>query len=191
MSTSVATNPTERVETDSAVLAVQEQRLPQLLDAVKAGALCASTAPGIPDPDDWYPGDGESIVDWHPRREQLLTVCAACPVRAACEESALRQGEGGTRNDEDMVRGGRTGAELYTARAGQAVRLAAAQTEDRRALEEERELRRLAAQLRTLALVHRDSRSDGSVNERIRAKAAELQSVKAARRARSGWSTAA
>jgi WhiB family redox-sensing transcriptional regulator len=187
LNTIVASKPTERVETDPAV---QEQRLPQLLDTVDAGALCTSKAPGMPSADDWFRGDGEPITEWRPRREQLLAVCGACPVRAACEESALRQREGSIRGDEDMVRGGRTSPELYQARRDQAKRLAAVRTEDVRVAQEEKEMRRIAAELRRLALVHRDSRSDSRVSDEIRVKAEQLRVARSARRARTGWNSA-
>ncbi|MGW5353399.1 hypothetical protein ACWERV_23170 [Streptomyces sp. NPDC004031] len=189
MSTSVAITVAGRVGTEPA--AVQEQRLPQLLDATLAGALCASTAPGIPAAADWYRGDDEPAVEWEFRRKDLLSVCEACPVRAACEESALRQGEGSQRRYEDMVRGGRTGPELYQARQDQAGRLAVARTEDARAAREEKELHRLTVQLRLLTLKHRDSRSDSHVSSKIRETARELRAIRAARRSRSGWSNAA
>jgi WhiB family redox-sensing transcriptional regulator len=182
-----------RVTPDPAVLAVliaREQRLPQLLAAVDAGALCASKASGMPTPDDWFRGDGESALSWRPRTAHLQAVCAACPVRAACEESALRQGEGSNRKDADMVRGGRTGPELYQARQDHAERLAAARAEDERAEREEKELRRIAHELRQLALVHRDSRSASRVSADIRAKAQQLREARAARRARTGWTSA-
>jgi hypothetical protein len=177
----------------SAEAAVQEQRLPQLLDDVAVGALCASPAPGIPEPDEWHRADGEQAPEWRKRRDGLVTVCAACPVRAACKESALRQGEGDgdPREINDLVRGGMTGLELHDARTEQADRLAAARIEDERAMREEREIRVLAGQLRNAALVHCDPRSAARVNGAVRAKADELRTARNARRARSGWSSAA
>jgi WhiB family transcriptional regulator, redox-sensing transcriptional regulator len=150
------------------------------------GALCGPDTPGSPAPDDWFRGDKENALIWRRRTAHLQTVCAACPVRAACEESALRQGEGSTRKDADMVRGGRTGRELYQARQKHAKRLEAARAEDERTAREEKELRRIASELRQLALVHRDSRSDSRVSDDIRAKAAQLREALAAHRARAG-----
>jgi hypothetical protein len=177
----------------SAEAAVQEQRLPQLLDDVAVGALCASPAPGIPEPDEWHRADGEQAPDWRKRRDGLVTVCAACPVRAACKESALRQGEGDgdPREINDFVRGGLTGLELYTARTEQADRLETARIEDERAMREERQIRLLATQLRNRTLVHFDSRSTTRMNDGVRAKADELRAALHARRSRSGWSSAA
>jgi WhiB family redox-sensing transcriptional regulator len=190
LSTSVATTPTGRAEIAPAVLAVQGQRLPQLLDTVAADARCA-TAAAAHRPDDWFRGEGEPITEWRHRRKELLALCAACPVRAACKEAALRQGDGSYRTTDDMVRGGHTAAELYQARQKYAKRLAAARAEDQRAAREEKELQRLASELRRLALVHRDSRSDPRVSEDIRATTGELRAARHARRVRSGWSSAA
>jgi WhiB family redox-sensing transcriptional regulator len=176
----------------SAETAAQEQRLPQLLDEVMAGALCASRAPGIPEPDEWHRADGEPLLDWRRRRTDLLTVCAACPVRAACAESALRQGEGCARVVDDLVRGGMTGTELYEARTKQSARLAAAARADELVAAEEQHINRLAQQLRVLAVVDRAGAGENeTANEHVRAKAAELHTARAARRARSGWTSAA
>jgi WhiB family redox-sensing transcriptional regulator len=194
LNTSVASKPTARADVHPAVLAVlaaRQQRLPQLLAAVDAGALCGPGAPDSLAPDAWFRRHKEEAVDWSRRVAHLKTVCAACPVRAACEESALRQGEGSTCKDVNMVRGGRTAAELYEASQRHAKRLAAARAEDERTAREEKELRRLACELRRLALVHRDSRSDSRVSDDIRETAQQLREARAARRARSGWRTAA
>jgi WhiB family redox-sensing transcriptional regulator len=193
LNTSVASKPTVRADLHPAVLAVltaRQQRLPQLLDAVDDAGLCTSQAPGKPAPDDWFRGDNEEALSWRRRAAHLQTVCATCPVRAACEEAALRQGEGSTRKDADMVRGGRTGPELYQARQHHAKRLAAARAEDERAAREEKELRRIARELRRLALVHRDSRSDSRISDDIRETAQQLREARAARRARTGWTSA-
>jgi len=170
---------------------IQEQRLPQLLDTVARRALCASPAPGIPAPDDWYRGDGEPLIEWRRRRGQLLTVCAACPVRPACEESALRQGEGTDRADSDMVRGGRTAAELYDARTTQARRLDAAAEEDDRARREEQLLRTLMVRLREQALVHQTPKNTKQNNIEVRGTVQAIATVRTVRRGRAGWSSAA
>jgi hypothetical protein len=193
LSTSVASKPAVRVESDSPVLAVREQRLPQLLDTVAAGALCASPAPGIPGQTEWHRGDGELADEWQARRASLVPVCAACPVQAACRESALRQGEGDgdPREINDFVRGGLTGLELYTARIEQADRLAAAAKEDARACLEERMLRALALSLRRQLLAHDQPHNAAKHNSEVRDTVAQITSVRAARRARTGWTSAA
>ncbi|NEA17558.1 WhiB family transcriptional regulator [Streptomyces halstedii] len=64
------------------------------------------------------------------QREAARQLCAGCPVRPACEELALRDGKG-TRADDGVVRGGRTGQELaITREIRQPARLAAAVTAD-------------------------------------------------------------
>lgn len=185
MTSSVATIQPWRAEADPAVLAARAERLPQLLRTVAAGAWCASTGPGVPAPDDWQRRDGEYAASWLPRRMQLLKACAACPVRAACEESALRQGEGDPSPYLDMVRGGRTASELHAARVEQAGRLEAAAGADQQALKEERELLRLWKELKRLAGSDNDhGRPNPKLNEKTREAAASYRGAVAARRAR-------
>jgi WhiB family redox-sensing transcriptional regulator len=57
---------------------------------VRAGAGCRGR-----DPEDWYPGVGTSaddVTDAHAQaeRDHARTLCAGCPVTAACLELALR-----------------------------------------------------------------------------------------------------
>jgi WhiB family redox-sensing transcriptional regulator len=190
LNSSVATTPTGRAEIAPAVLAVQDQRLPQLLDTVAAAARCATVA-AVVSPDDWFRGEGEPINKWRHRRKKLLAVCAACPVRAACEEAALRQKDGSDRATDDMVRGGHTAAELYAARLREAGRLAAAAEEDDRARHEEQQLRALAADLRVQFLANDQPHNAAKHNRELRATVAQIASVRTARRVRARWSSAA
>ncbi|MEU4506822.1 WhiB family transcriptional regulator [Streptomyces sp. NPDC024089] len=48
---------------------------------------------------------------WAAQQAAAQKLCAGCPVRPACEELALRYGEG-DRNSDDQVRGGRRGQDL-------------------------------------------------------------------------------
>ena len=189
MTTSVATKPTKRAETDPAILAAQQQRLPQLRATVNAGSMCSSKAPGIPAPDDWYRGDGEPIEDWRQRKAQLRAVCAACPVQPACEESALRQGEGSDRMTDDMVRAGRSGPELYAAREAQADRLTTAKKKDDQARSEEQALRVLFARLRAILPVEHTRLNRERNNTEIRTTIHEITGITTPRRARAGWNT--
>ncbi|MGW1412130.1 WhiB family transcriptional regulator [Streptomyces sp. NPDC002403] len=67
---------------------------------------------------------------WAAQQAAAQKLCAACPVRPACEELALRYGEG-DRNSDDQVRGGRRGQDLAIDREiRQPGRLAAAVTAD-------------------------------------------------------------
>lgn len=68
---------------------------------------------------------------WAAQREAARKLCSGCPIRAACEELALRDGTG-SRADDGVIRGGRTGQELAIAREiRQPARLAAAAAADR------------------------------------------------------------
>ncbi|WP_331741307.1 WhiB family transcriptional regulator (plasmid) [Streptomyces sp. NBC_01527] len=164
-----------------------------LQSAVDAGARCATA-----DPDLFFRTDGEPQITWQARRAAAIRVCTGCPVRAACEELALRNGDGNHRVD-DMVRGGLSGNELAAARAVQAARLAAAVDADRDT--EGRLLDDLAIELRTQVGLNPDSRRNGGrlrhdenrteQNLRIRALAASIRQIRTARRARAGWGVAA
>ncbi|MET8746177.1 WhiB family transcriptional regulator [Streptomyces sp. NPDC004728] len=67
---------------------------------------------------------------WAAQQAAAQKLCAACPVRPACEELALRDGTG-DRASDDLVRGGRRGQELAIDREiRQAGRLAAAAAAD-------------------------------------------------------------
>ncbi|MFB7211068.1 WhiB family transcriptional regulator [Streptomyces sp. NPDC056255] len=67
---------------------------------------------------------------WAAQQAAAQKLCAACPVRPACEELALRDGTG-DRASDDLVRGGRRGQELAIDREIRQVgRLAAAAAAD-------------------------------------------------------------
>ncbi|MFD7532226.1 WhiB family transcriptional regulator [Streptomyces sp. NPDC059849] len=67
---------------------------------------------------------------WAAQQAAAQKFCAACPVRPACEELALRYGEG-DRNSDDQVRGGRRGQDLAIDREiRQAGRIVTAVTAD-------------------------------------------------------------
>lgn len=150
------------------------------------------------DVDLFFRGDGEQHTTWQARRTEALCFCAGCPVRAACEELALRDGEGRADRD-DMVRGGRTGAGLAAARTAQAVRLSAAVDADRDT--EGRLLDRLTVELSVAATADTDRTVHGrrvppaqvleQQNTRVRALASQIAQIRTARRARAGWGVAA
>ncbi|MFK4213668.1 WhiB family transcriptional regulator [Streptomyces sp. NPDC030920] len=67
---------------------------------------------------------------WAAQQAAAQKLCAACPVRPACEELALRVGTG-DRASDDLVRGGRRGQDLAIDREiRQAARIASAVTAD-------------------------------------------------------------
>ncbi|MFC3235020.1 WhiB family transcriptional regulator [Streptomyces nitrosporeus] len=150
------------------------------------------------DVDLFFRRDRERHTTWQARRTEALRLCAGCPVRAACEELALRDGEGRAGRDE-MVRGGRTGPELAAARAAQAVRLAAAVEADQDT--EGRQLDMLMTELVTEAGKNPDSSRNGgqravalraaAQNHRLRTLAAQIRQIRTTRRTRAGWEAAA
>ncbi|WP_406409513.1 WhiB family transcriptional regulator [Streptomyces sp. NBC_01643] len=164
-----------------------------LQSAIDAGARCATA-----DPDLFFRADGEPQITWQARRAEAIRVCNGCPVRAACQELALRNGDGNHRVD-DMVRGGLSGTELAAARTAQANRLTAAVDADRDT--EGRLLDDLVIELRTEAGLNPDGRRNGGrlrqtearteQDLRIRALAASIRQIRTARRARAGWEVAA
>ncbi|MCX4451546.1 WhiB family transcriptional regulator [Streptomyces sp. NBC_01789] len=150
------------------------------------------------DPDIWFRADDESDEEWQARRTQAIRLCTGCPVRAACEELALRDGDGRTDAD-DMVRAGLTGPELAAVRTAQAVRLAAANAADRDT--EQRELHDLVAQVQREAASTLDRKADGvrvptartqaEQNVLVHMLTARIREIRTARRARTGWEVAA
>ncbi|MET9656819.1 WhiB family transcriptional regulator [Streptomyces sp. NPDC006510] len=71
-----------------------------------------------------------SPATWSVQQAAARQICTGCPVRAACEELALRDGIG-DRSSSNLVRGGRTGQELAIIREiRQPGRLAAAAAAD-------------------------------------------------------------
>ncbi|MER7316507.1 WhiB family transcriptional regulator [Streptomyces halstedii] len=161
--------------------------------AVDADARCAGM-----DPDLFFRADDEPDTDWHTRRAQAIRLCTGCPMRAACEELALRNGDGELDADE-LVRAGLTGPELAAVRSAQAVRLAAAVDADRDT--EGRQLDQLTVELVTEAGKTPDSSRNGgpratalraaAQTHRLRTLAAQIRQIRTARRARNGWEVAA
>ncbi|MEV5605728.1 WhiB family transcriptional regulator [Streptomyces sp. NPDC052299] len=161
---------------------------------VDAGARrCTDT-----DPDIWFRADREPADEWQARRTEAIRLCTGCPVRAACEELALRDGDGRASRD-DMVRAGLTGPELAAIRTAQAVRLAAAVRADRDT--EQRELHDLVAQVQREVTSTLDRTVEGRRVPPARAQAeqnvlvgmltARIREIRSARRARTGWEVAA
>ncbi|MEU3038124.1 WhiB family transcriptional regulator [Streptomyces griseoaurantiacus] len=169
----------------------RRSRRQALRSAVDTAAVCTGIDPGA-----FFREDGEQQIVWQARRADAVRVCAGCPVRAACEELALRDGDG--RPDvDDMVRGGLTGPALAAARGRHSARLTAAVAADRDT--EGRRLDELTAQLQRVAVKNPDktgghrgaSRAQAAQNEEVRSLADQIRSIRTARRARAGWRTAA
>ncbi|MEV8311871.1 WhiB family transcriptional regulator [Streptomyces flavidovirens] len=162
--------------------------------AVEAGAACAQL--GSLDPGEWFREDGEGIGVWRTRSRELLRVCKGCPVLNACQELALRDGDGDQSSDE-LVRGGMTGQQLARSRARQTKRLAAAVAADQDT--EWRELVDLTVQLHREAIKNpdkaggqrRQAMAQAAQNTRVRELAAQVRQIRSARRTRTGWGVAA
>ncbi|WUW26983.1 WhiB family transcriptional regulator (plasmid) [Streptomyces sp. NBC_01463] len=171
----------------------QHTRRAALQAAVDAGALCAQ--PGAP-VDAFFRADDEPLRSWNKRRKAALAFCGACPVRAACHELALREGDGRA-HTEDMVRGGSSGSALAAERSKQAQRLKAAVAADGEP--EWKRLVNLSVQLRREAVKNPDGvgghrtqgRAQHAQNILVRSLATEIQQIRTARRARNGWGVAA
>ncbi|EYT77979.1 transcription factor WhiB [Streptomyces sp. Tu 6176] len=169
----------------------RRSRRADLQAAVDAAGACVGT-----DPAAYFREDHEQQVVWQARRAEALRVCSACPVRAACEELALRDGDGRAAED-DMVRGGLTGPELAAVRTHHAERLAAAIDADRDA--EGQRLDALIVQLQRTAVKNPDkasghrtaSRAQAAQNSEVRLLADQIRQIRTARRARAGWEAAA
>ncbi|MCX5115191.1 WhiB family transcriptional regulator [Streptomyces sp. NBC_00378] len=98
-------------------------RRPVLQAAIDAGARCSGR-------NVLFNRNDVPPAIWAAQQASARQVCGRCPVRAACEELALRDGAG-DRASDDLVRGGRTGQELAVDREiRQPSRLAAATAAD-------------------------------------------------------------
>ncbi|MFF8423133.1 WhiB family transcriptional regulator [Streptomyces sp. NPDC015680] len=161
--------------------------------ALDAGARCNGM-----DPDRWFRADDESDADWQTRRTTAQRTCAGCPVRAACEELALRNGDGEPDTDE-MIHAGYTGPELAAIRTHQEQRLAAAVAADQDT--DGRQLRDLTVLVQAEVISSPDKREGGSrlsparvqaeQNQLVRMLTARTNEIRTARRARAGWGVAA
>ncbi|WP_432095670.1 WhiB family transcriptional regulator [Streptomyces sp. bgisy100] len=169
----------------------QAQRRGALQSAVDAAALCTTG-----DPDAFFRADRESAFDWQVRRESARRVCAGCPALAACAELALRDGDGRATED-DMVRGGLSGPELAARRVLDANRLAAAVKAD--GDDEGARLDALTVLVTRTAAASPDrsgghragDRAQAAQNTAVRELVGQVHEIRAARRARGGWGTAA
>ncbi|MFE4540209.1 WhiB family transcriptional regulator [Streptomyces scopuliridis] len=183
--------------------AARRTRRTVLQAAVNSGARCARQNL---DPALFFRADSEGAdseggeaVAWQARRAAAIGVCALCPVRAACEELALRDGDG-DRATDDLVRGGVSGQNLaITREIRQADRITAATAADRD--DEWQQLVELTVAARTEALKNPDRRSAGgprksaqsqaAQNRRIHSLTEQIRTIRTARRARTGWGAAA
>ncbi|MEU0373409.1 WhiB family transcriptional regulator [Streptomyces sp. NPDC006283] len=169
----------------------RQARRPVLQAAVDTAAGCTGA-----DPDLFFRADNEPQITWQARRTDAQRLCAVCPVRAACEELALRDRDGRADVD-DMVRGGLTGPELAARRVLQADRLYTAVDADRDT--EGARLDALTVELRRAAIKNPDKagghrgqgRAQTAQNAEVRELAAQVRQIRTARRARAGWEAVA
>ncbi|MFD3719860.1 WhiB family transcriptional regulator [Streptomyces sp. NPDC058674] len=171
----------------------RRMRRPVLQAAVDAGAGCTKA-----DPDLFFRADGQPPATWQAQRAEAVRFCHGCPARAACEELALRDGDGNSRVD-DLVRGGRSGSELAALRERQAQRVGAAIAADEASDTEWKKLTSLTVDLNREAGMTptrssgmpRQSELQALQNQRIRNLVAQISQIRSARRARTGWEVAA
>ncbi|MEU6503876.1 WhiB family transcriptional regulator [Streptomyces californicus] len=169
----------------------QQSRRAVLQTAVDTGSRCAGG-----DLDRFFREHNETGAHWVLRCTDAIRVCVGCPARAACEELALRSGEGDHQGDY-MVWGGLTGPELAAARDDQAERLAAAVDLDQDS--DGQHLDALSIKLRRTAAATpsrgADGRSEAEAqarqNAQVRELAARVGEIRSARRVRAGWGVAA
>ncbi|MER6501607.1 WhiB family transcriptional regulator [Streptomyces sp. NPDC001455] len=118
--------------------AARRLRRPVLEAAVDAGARCGDQR--YRDLFDRNRSSPPSV--WAAQQAGARQFCFECPVRPACEELALRYGEG-DRTSDDVVRGGRSGLDLAIDREiRQAYRITVAVSADRYLQELAEEARR-------------------------------------------------
>ncbi|MFD3542278.1 WhiB family transcriptional regulator [Streptomyces sp. NPDC058662] len=171
----------------------RRMRRPVLQAAIDAGAKCVQA-----DPEQFFRAEGEPAATWQAQRAEAIHFCHGCPVRAACEELALRDGDGNPRVD-DLVRGGKSGSELVALRERHTTRLTAAIAADEASDAEWKELTTLAVKLnreacttptRSAGMAHQAQLQELQ-NKKIRELAAQIVALRTARRARTGWEVAA
>ncbi|MEV4975337.1 WhiB family transcriptional regulator [Streptomyces scopuliridis] len=167
-------------------------RRDRLQAAISSRGHCVGT-----DPDLFFRSDSEKDTEWSARRAAAQAFCTSCPVRAACLELALRDGDG--TGADDMVRAGVTGRQLVALRRRDGAEIEAAVAADRD--DEWQQLAELTVAARSEALKNPDRRSAGgprksaqfqaAQNRRIYSLTEQIRTIRTARRARTGWGSAA
>ncbi|MEU5137028.1 WhiB family transcriptional regulator [Streptomyces californicus] len=165
---------------------VQELRTPQLRQAMKY-SICLTADPDI---SHFYQEDEEPDGDWHRRRAQTVRDhCLVCPVRVACAELALREG------DTIGIRGGLHPEKLKRRLAMERERLDQALAEDQRTSEDQqarmaasREVQRLAGQY--LGTSGKPEKRSENI-KKIRQAARQRDELVTSHRLSAGWTTAA
>ncbi|MEU3261982.1 transcription factor WhiB [Streptomyces albidoflavus] len=168
-------------------------RRPVLQAAVDAGSVCATTPAAH---EIFFRGDrSQSALEWEAAKDAALSMCRACPARAACEELGLRNGDG-LPGVDDMVRGGHTGSELAALRTADAKRIAKAVAADTEPTWNDivrlsNRLRRQASAMPSATRTKTLQESNDALNASVRRTAAELSELKRRRRTETGWGNAA
>lgn len=166
-------------------LIAHQLRVPQLRQAMNR-SVCHAVQPDI---DSFFQEDGETDADWKQRRTRTVRDhCTVCPVRAACAELALRNG------DTAGVRGGLDPQKLDRRLAAEASRLERARAADEQAGEEQRA--RFAAGAEVLRLTGQylgtgqpEKRRENV--EKMREAARRRDELVTAHRLTAGWTAAA
>lgn len=164
----------------------QHLRTPQLRQTMKY-SVCLTADPDI---GHFYQEDEEPDTDWRRRRAQTVRDhCAVCPVRAACAELALREG------DTAGIRGGLTPEKLKRRLVMERDRLDQALAQDQHAAQRQqariaaaREVQRLAGQYLGTS-VRPEKRLENIEN--VREAARHRNALVAVHRHCAGWTAAA
>ncbi|MFE2274875.1 WhiB family transcriptional regulator [Streptomyces lavendulae] len=166
-------------------LIAQQLRAPQLRQAM-GHSVCHTVQPDV---DNFFQEDGEPDADWKQRRVRAVRDhCTVCPVRAACAELALRDG------DTAGVRGGLAPQKLDRRLTAETTRLERARAADEQVGEEQHariaaglELQRLTGQY--LGTGTPQKRRENV--EKIRDAARRRDELVSAYRRTAGWTAAA
>ncbi|MFE9121526.1 WhiB family transcriptional regulator [Streptomyces sp. NPDC007172] len=164
----------------------QQLRAPHLRRAI-THSVCHTVQPDV---DNFYQEDGEPDADWQQRQARTVRDhCTVCPVRAACAELALRDG------DTVGVRGGLDPQKLTRRLAAETTRLERARATDERATDEQRARIAAGAEVQKLSgqyigtSVRPEKRLENIKN--IREAARRRTELVTAHRRAAGWTVAA
>lgn len=122
--------PTAAQSTRPTIIAItsteaRRTRRTVLEQIIARGAACIGA------PMEFFRTESEPLTVWKVRREYLICAfCLHCQVREACEETALRAGEGEETGDS-MIRGGLNSEDLHETRVRQWARLRRAVAADK------------------------------------------------------------
>lgn len=167
-------------------LVARQLRGPQLRRAL-THSVCHAVRPDV---DDFYQEDDEPDDEWKQRRARTVRdYCTVCPVRAACAELALRDG------DTLGIRGGLVPEELEQRLDAESGRVAAARAEDERVASSQQARIAAGAEVQRLAGQYLGGSVPADKREKNRLAVSEAlkrrDELVAAHRRDAGWTDAA